>query len=104
MIMGRGSRPSIFRSGTLSIPCGHRAEHEVHHTQRYRVGSTMRCCGVTRAVVTSERIGEATARMAEAKRKWQSAVQRAEKEAKKAEAAVRAARQRLALRQTGEYD
>lgn len=89
----------------LLLTCGHRTKHEVHHTQRYWVRSTVRCadCGVTRGVVTSERIVEAAARMAEVKRKRENAVQRAEKDVEKAEAAFRVARQKLALLQTGEH-
>lgn len=82
----------------LDLTCGHRTEHSVHHTQRYWVGSTVFCaeCGVTRGVVTSERIVEAADRAAEVKRKRETEVAKAEKEVPNAEKAAATAREKLA--------
>ncbi|HEX4402818.1 MAG TPA: hypothetical protein VHZ98_15970 [Galbitalea sp.] len=87
----------------LSLTCGHRVEREVHHTNRYLAGSTAHCadCGVTRGIVTSERIVEAADRQAEAKRKRETEVRHAEKDVAKAEAAVAEAKRKLAAIQQG---
>jgi len=83
---------------SLALTCGHRAERSVHHTQHYWVGSTTHCpeCGVTRGVVTSERILEAAQRKAELQRKTATELRRAERELAKAEKAAAAARSKVA--------
>ncbi|MEJ3406115.1 hypothetical protein WDJ51_15375 [Rathayibacter sp. YIM 133350] len=67
---------------TRRLTCGHVAEHSVHHTNQHPSFSTAWCpeCAVARGVVTSMKTVEAEARMAEAKRKRDDQVSRAERE------------------------
>lgn len=81
-----------------TLTCGHTVEQSVHHTNQHPSFSTAWCpdCEMTRGVVSSTKAVEAAARMAEAKRKRDDQVARAERELKVAEKAARDARKRLA--------
>jgi hypothetical protein len=85
----------------LTLTCGHCVEREVHYTNRYWSGSTAHCpeCAVTRGVVSSEQILEAKDRTVEATRKRASELAKAEREVKKAEAAVDEGKRKLAALQ-----
>lgn len=81
-----------------TLTCGHRVQQSVHHTNREPSFSTQWCpeCELMRGVVDSEKIVEAAARMAAAKRKQADKVARAEREVRKAEKAAAEARKKLA--------
>lgn len=87
----------------VTLTCGHRVEREVHYTNCYWSASTLPCaeCGVTRGVVTSERIVEAADRKKEIERKRATEVTKAEKQLRKAETVVLEATRKLAELQTG---
>lgn len=87
-----------------TLTCGHTVQQSVHHTNREPSFSTQWCpeCELTRGVVESEKIVEAAARMAEAKRKQADEVARAERELKKAEKAATDARKKLSELQAGQ--
>jgi len=104
ILRGHVRREEELDVWALDLTCGHRTEHSVHHTQRYWIGSTVLCaeCGVTRGVVTSGRIVEATDRAAEVKRKRETEVAKAEKEVAKAEKAATQAREKLAALNGGQ--
>lgn len=72
-------------------------EQGVHHTNQHPSFSTAWCpgCEMTRGVVSSVKTVEAAARMAEARRKRDDAVARAERALKKAEMAATDARNKL---------
>jgi hypothetical protein len=80
------------------LTCGHKVQQSVHHTNQSPSFSTARCpeCEMTRGVVSSQKIVGAAARMAEAMRKRDDHVARAERELKKAEKAATEARKKLA--------
>ena len=80
-----------------TLTCGHRVEQTVHHTNQGPSFSTQWCpdCEMTRGVVKSEKIVEAEARMAEARRKREDKIARAEREVAKAEKAVVEANRKL---------
>ncbi|MDH6180770.1 hypothetical protein M2152_000952 [Microbacteriaceae bacterium SG_E_30_P1] len=88
----------------LDLTCGHRVEHNVHHTQRYWVGSTTHCpeCSMTRGIVTSERNVEAADRKKELEQRRAADVTKAEREVAKAEKAAAAAREKLAALKAGQ--
>jgi hypothetical protein len=104
ILQGHVRREEELEVWALDLTCGHRTEHSVHHTQRYWVGSTVPCfeCGVTRGVVTSERIVEAADRKNDLERKRAIDVAKAEREVAKAEKAAAAARERLAVLRAGQ--
>lgn len=81
-----------------TLTCGHVVEQSVHLTNQRPSFSTAWCpdCDLTRGVVSSIKVVEAAARMAEAKRSREDAVARAERELKRAEKAAAEARNRLA--------
>ncbi|MGV1033775.1 MAG: hypothetical protein ACOYBP_00935 [Microbacteriaceae bacterium] len=81
ILRGHVRREEELDVWALDLTCGHRTEHSVHRTQRYWIGSTVLCaeCGVTRGVVTSERIAEAADRKREIERKRASEVVNAER-------------------------
>lgn len=81
-----------------TLTCGHTVAQSVHHTNQSPSFSTAWCgeCDITRGVVTSERIVEAATRIAEARRKREDMVARAERELRKAEKAATEARRKLA--------
>jgi hypothetical protein len=84
-----------------TLTCGHKVEQSVHLSNREPSLATQWCpkCEITRGVVSSEKIVEAVARKAEAKRKRDDSIVRAEHELKKAEqAAAEASRRLVALR------
>lgn len=80
-----------------TLTCGHVAEQSVHHTNLYPSFSTAWCpdCELTRGVVTSLGTVEAAARIAEARRKRDDAISRAERELRKADEAAKDARKKL---------
>lgn len=80
------------------LTCGHKVQQSVHHTNQSPSFSTAQCleCEMTRGVVSSEKIVEAAARMAETMRMRDYRVARAERELKKAEKAATEARKKLA--------
>jgi hypothetical protein len=82
----------------LTLTCGHKVEQSVHSSNREPSFATMACtkCDITRGVVSFEKIVEAVARKAEAKRKRDDGIVRAEHDLKKAEQAAAEARHRLA--------
>lgn len=104
ILRGHVRREEEFDVWALDLTCGHWTEHSVHHTQRYWIGSTVLCaeCGVTRGVVTSERIVEAADRAAEVRRKRETEVGKAEEEVAKAEKAATQAREKLAALKAGQ--
>ncbi|MBG0716553.1 hypothetical protein G3N18_00365 [Microbacterium sp. 2C] len=80
-----------------TLTCGHVVEQSVHHTNLHPSFSTALCpeCQMTRGVVTSTKTVEASARKAEAERKHDDRVARAERELKMAEKAAVEARKKL---------
>lgn len=80
-----------------TLTCGHDIEQNVHHSNQRLSFSTAWCadCEMARGVVSSVRTVEAAGRMAEARRKRDDAVERAERELKKAEKAATGARKKL---------
>lgn len=80
-----------------TLTCGHRVEQSVHHSHDHPSFSTERCpeCGVTRGVVTSEKIVTAESRKVAAQRLRADEVARAERDVAKAEKAARDARRKL---------
>ena len=80
-----------------TLTCGHVVGQSVHHTNLHPSFSTALCpeCEMTRGVVTSTKTVEASARMAEAERKHDDKVARAERELKMAERAATMARKKL---------
>lgn len=73
-----------------TLTCDHIAKQSVHHTNQHPSFSTAWYpeCEMTRGVVTSTKTVGAAARMAEARRKSEDRVARAERELKKAEKAA----------------
>ncbi len=85
-----------------TLTCGHVVEQSVHDTNQHPSFSTAWCpeCEMTRGVVTSTKTVEAAARMAEAKRRRDDQVVRAERELKVAGKTACEARKRLADRRS----
>ena len=80
-----------------TLTCSHVVPQSVHHTNREPSISTAYCpdCEMTRGVVSSVKTVEAATRMAEAKRKRDDEVKRAERALVKAETAAREAKRKL---------
>ncbi|MEV7874189.1 hypothetical protein [Microbacterium sp. NPDC089188] len=80
-----------------TLTCGHVVEQSVHHTNQHPSFSTAWCaeCELTRGVVSSIKTVEAATRMADARRKRDDAIARAERESKKAEKAATDARKKV---------
>jgi hypothetical protein len=80
------------------LTCGHKIEQSVHLSNRELGLATQWCpkCAITRGVVSAEKIVEAAARMAEAKKKRDDSIVRAESELKMAKKVAAEASNRLA--------
>lgn len=87
-----------------TLTCGHITEQKVHRTNRAPSFSTQWCSewGMTRGVMSSEKIVDASARKAEIERNRDEAVVRAERELAKAEKAAALAKRQLAQLQAGQ--
>ena len=85
------------------LTCGHTAEQKVHRTNRAPSFSTQWCseCEMTRGVMSSEKIMDASVRNADIERNRNDAVAHAERELAKAEKAAAAAKRHLAQLQAG---
>ncbi|WP_416442563.1 hypothetical protein AB3K78_09115 [Leucobacter sp. HNU] len=87
-----------------TLTCGHLVQQSVHHTNSGPSFSTQRCdeCGITRGVVSSVKIVEASERKKQAERERENQIVRAEGDLAKAEKAAKEARRKLdALRSEG---
>jgi hypothetical protein len=80
-----------------TLTCGHRVQQSVHHTNSRPSFSTQRCdeCGMTRGVVSSEKIVEAAARQRAAAQRRDEQLERAEQDLAKAEKAANEARRKV---------
>lgn len=95
---GSESREEELDIWARTLTCGHQVEQRVHHSNREPSFSTQWCpeCDITRGVVTSEKVSEAAARMAEANRRLDDKIARAERELRKVEKVAADARKKLA--------
>ncbi|SER53003.1 hypothetical protein SAMN05443377_1026 [Propionibacterium cyclohexanicum] len=87
-----------------TLTCGHTVQQTVHHTNSGPSFSTQHCadCGVTRGVVSSEKIVTAETRKREAQKERDKKLARAERELAKAEKAAKEARRKRDELRAGE--
>lgn len=87
-----------------TLTCGHTVQKSSHYTHPEPAFTTTRCepCGMTRGVVSSEKISDAESRERSTRREHSEQIAKAEREVEKTEKALRTARHKLKQLKAGE--
>lgn len=104
LFQNSASRAEDLDIWEYTLTCGHTVQKSSLYTNPVPAFTTTRCepCGMTRGVVSSEKISDADSRERSARREHDEQIAKAEQEVEKTEKALRAARRKLKQLKAGE--